>query len=162
MDAKTIISIIGLIVSVLSLLGFGTVMSMLWKDRHSKRAKELADLLELQNKKLDENIRNIISEELDKRFAPYEEAVKTFTEDIALLKSGVQVNCRSDLQDMVDKAEKLGYATDEDKQRWDKTYESYHKLGKNGVMDSRNEWYMKLPSKPKPKQTRQRLTETKK
>ena len=117
--------------------------------------------LKFKNQQLDNTIRSIIAEELDKRFAPYDDAVKQFSEDISVLKQGVQSTCRADLQDMVDKAEKNGYATDEDKQRWEKTYNAYHKLYENGVMDNRNLWYMSLPSS-KPKQPRQRLTETSK
>lgn len=159
MDLKTVLTIISTIISILSLLGLGTIMSLFWKDRHSKREEELKKLLDYQNEQLDKQIRSTIAEELDKKLAPYDGAVKQFSDDISWLKKGVQATCRSDLQDMVLKAEKEGYSSEDDKQRWVKTYAAYHNLGENGAMDARNDWYLTLPS-TKIKKERQKLNET--
>ena len=69
MDSIPLDQIISTIISVLTLLGLGTVSTLFWKDKHAKKEKEikqqskehkLAQKLERQ-----EEIREVIKEELD-------------------------------------------------------------------------------------------------
>lgn len=161
MDSKTVFSIISAVVSILSLLGFGTVMTMFWKDKHDKKVKQ-TDALDAANREAeDRHMVELIRSTLKEELAPYKKSVEQFREDIKWIKTGNQALCRSALQEMAYKAEKDGYSSEDDKQRWNKLYTAYHNLGENGAMDARNDWYLTLPS-TKPKQIRQRSTEIKK
>lgn len=83
-----------------------------------------------------------------------EEAVAPMKNDLKLLKAGVQDGCRNDLEQMVAKADSQKWLSRYDKDRFEHTYDSYHNLGKNGIMDSSRERILKLPERPPAKKSR--------
>ena len=94
--------------------------------------------------------------------APIVGTLQTITTDLGYLKKGTQATCRNDLEDIFKKAEKDGYCSNEDKQRFEQTYQAYHSLGKNGVMDAKHAKILGLPDKKPVRHTtpkRRRLTE---
>lgn len=82
--------------------------------------------------------------------------------DIEKLKRSSQCSNRCDLDDMYEKVITKGYASAEEKSKFESIYQAYHNLGKNGVMDKRHEQVLALPEKPARKTTKRRLNETKK
>ena len=69
-------------------------------------------------------------------------------EDLAKVKSGVQVTCRYDLDELTNKADAQGWLSQYDKDRYKQMYLSYHSLGENGVMDAAYQRIIALPNKP--------------
>jgi len=63
-----------------------------------------------------------------------------------LIKKGVQALLRNDLYELYYRCVEKKYATINEKNNFENLYTQYHALGKNGVMDSLNEEFMKLPS----------------
>lgn len=159
MDSKTIFSVISAIVSVLSLLGFGTVMTMFWKDRHDKKQRESEENMELRRQRDEQRLINLVSEALDAKLKPLEENLESIKADMAKLKKGVQVTCRNDLEELYATADKNKYCSSEDKNRFESAYWAYHDLGKNGVMDAKRDKILAMPeTKP---HTKQKLNENK-
>ena len=79
----------------------------------------------------------IVNKIIDKR--------KKKSGDETLLKKGVQALLRNGLLEIYDRVMKKGCISLIEKQNFDNMYQSYHSLGKNGVMDSIYEEVMKLP-----------------
>ena len=152
MDAEGIkltITIIACVISVLSFLGFGTVFAMMWKDRHDRKQAEREENSQLRENARREELKTLIGSELTTAFTPVVTGLNELVNDMHLVKKGVQATCRNDLEEMYAKAEKDGYCTNEDKQRFEQTYQAYHSLGRNGVMDAKRERLLALPeSKP--------------
>lgn len=65
--------------------------------------------------------------------------------DSELLKKGLQALLRSNLYTIHEKCKKKGYATLAEKNDFENLYQSYHSLGKNGVMDGIREAFLELP-----------------
>lgn len=74
--------------------------------------------------------------------------VKRTTGNMLILMHAVQVQMKETLLEQYHFYISRGYIEDDDMDRWEEQYKAYHQLGKNGVMDSRREELLKLPSKP--------------
>ena len=68
--------------------------------------------------------------------------------DIKLCKRGIQVLLKNELKVRYDYWLDLGYAPEDAKDDLEREYQVYHLMGKNGVMDSRREKFLKLPNEP--------------
>lgn len=88
-----------------------------------------------------EELKTIINEAL----VPVKEDLVEVKADLTLVKKGTQATCRNDLEEMFAIAEKQGYCSNEDKQKFEATYQAYHMLGKNGVMDAKREKLLAMP-----------------
>lgn len=64
---------------------------------------------------------------------------------IELLMKAHQTQLRDTLMNKYKKYMKYGGITVEDMELWEAMYQSYHSLGKNGVMDTRREQLLELP-----------------
>ena len=155
---KLIITIISAIIALLSLLGFGTVFAMFWKDRHDRKVAERTENSQLRENARNQQLKELISSELNIAFTPLIDQLTSIGNDLHLVKKGVQATCRNDLEDMYEKAEKDGFCSDADKKRFEATYQAYHSLGKNGVMDAKRERLLKMDET---KKSKKRLVEKK-
>lgn len=88
-----------------------------------------------------EELTTIINEAL----VPVKEDLVEVKTNLTLVKKGTQATCRNDLEEMFAIAEKQGYCSNEDKQKFEATYQAYHMLGKNGVMDAKREKLLAMP-----------------
>jgi len=66
---------------------------------------------------------------------------------IEILMKSQQAQMRNTLIHLYHKHMEDGYITDDDMDNWENQYQAYHSLGKNGVMDTRREELLRLPSK---------------
>lgn len=64
---------------------------------------------------------------------------------IDLLMAAHQIQLRDSLMSKYKKYMKYGGITAEDMELWESMYQSYHSLGKNGIMDTRREQLLQLP-----------------
>ena len=89
--------------------------------------------------------------------AEAEEKEKKIEEDIALLKQANQAQLQTQLYDMGERLTKRKYASYLEKQCYEKMYNSYHKLGNNGVMTDLYNEVMMLPNEKPIKPVRKRV-----
>lgn len=73
-------------------------------------------------------------------------ACVTFSKKVDTLMSAVQKQMRRDLMNDYHKYMAQGYIEDDDLELWEASYQAYHSLAKNGVMDSKREDLMRLPN----------------
>lgn len=72
---------------------------------------------------------------------------KKYTSQMKILMKSQQAQMRSKLLDKYHIFMEQGFVTEDDLEDWMNQYESYHELGKNGVLDARKEQLLKLPNK---------------
>ena len=71
-----------------------------------------------------------------------------YTKQLKVLAKAQQAQMRSQLLEQYHKYMKDGYISEEHMEDWENQYQAYHSLGENGILDSRRETLMKLPSVP--------------
>ena len=68
--------------------------------------------------------------------------------NVKLCMRGIQVLLKNELKVRYDHWLDLGYAPEDAKDDLEREYQVYHSMGKNGVMDSRREKFLRLPNEP--------------
>ena len=71
-----------------------------------------------------------------------------YTRQLKVLAKAQQAQMRSQLLEQYHSYVKDGYISEEHMEDWENQYQAYHSLGENGILDSRRETLMKLPSVP--------------
>lgn len=66
---------------------------------------------------------------------------------ISILMKAVQAQMRRDLLKQYYDAKERGYISSDDLDEWINQYNSYHALGKNGVLDKRKDELLTMPTK---------------
>ena len=131
---EILIAIIGLLGTILGILGITTYISERMKHKALKQNEKEDKIEELKYNGYLNELKSIINE-----------AIEPIKEDLTAVKQGTQATCRNDLEEMYAVAEKQGYCSNEDKQKFESTYQAYHLLGKNGVMDSKRAKILAMP-----------------
>lgn len=98
-----------------------------------------------------------IMSKAEKRRKEEEQKETKLENDIILLKEANQAQLQAQLFEMGDRLKKQKYASMLEKTCYEKLYNSYHKLGQNGVMTDLYCDVMELPTE-KPQSPRQRKT----
>lgn len=70
-----------------------------------------------------------------------------FSKKIDILMNAQQKQMRRELQMDFHKFMDAGYISDEDIETWEASYQAYHALGKNGIMDNCRQELIKLNAK---------------
>ena len=91
----------------------------------------------------------------EKRQKEEEQKETKLENDLILLKEANQAQLQAQLYEMGDRLKKQKYASMLEKTCYEKLYNSYHKLGQNGVMTDLYSDVMELPTE-KPQSSRQR------
>lgn len=68
-----------------------------------------------------------------------------YTKQIQILMKAQQAQMRAELLTKYRQYKQAGRISQEDLDEWENQYQSYHALGKNGVLDARREELFKLP-----------------
>jgi len=158
---KLIISICALVVSILTLCGFGVYMSLHTKKRFEKKEKEQAEIEALKQKKYLDKLTEIISAEFDKRLTPIETKLEKIDDNLKLNTEGTVTILRNDMKKSLDTAKDKGFATANDKANWMELYNTYAKLGGNHFKEYVDAWKDELTDLPSKKKSKQKLNESK-
>lgn len=148
------IAVVGVIGTILAIVGF----SAYWNERMKHKAdkknkqedKDEEEIEKMRHEAYMQELRMIFKEEIK----PIEDRLEIIESDLGKVKKGVQVTCRNDLEDLVDKADKQKFLSLYDKKRFESAYQAYHDLGKNGVMDATRERILALPENAPVKKTK--------
>lgn len=74
---------------------------------------------------------------------------RKYAKHLAILMKSQQAQMRSNLLDKYHFYMEQGFITEDELEDWENQYQSYHELGKNGVLDARREQLFKLPNETK-------------
>lgn len=161
---EVLVLVLGIVGSIFGIFGIGAYINERAKHKASrknkkedeKEAKKIEEQKRLEQMKHEEykaELTSIIRTE----FAPIASKLEFIEQELAKVKRGVQVGNRTDLEEMAEKADKQKFMSAYDKQRFEATYQAYHDLGKNGVMDATRNRILAM-SESKPVSTKRKTT----
>ena len=151
--------IITTILSSLSILGVGTVLTTLWKENHSKRLKkketQTEEHIQAVKAKSQEEYKKVLQEELK----PVLLSVSSIQNQMNNIETNLKENSegtitllRDRMQCSLEFCKRRGYATEDDLFNWNQLYERYTNMGGNFLHKYVDIWKSemeKLPIKEK-------------
>lgn len=135
---------IPIIISFLSLLGLGTLTSLLWKDLINKRKANSVERKAQEKEERIEEMRTVTDECWDK----VEKRLKAIEVELKLNSTGTQAGLRNHLLNVYYDCVKKGYRTKNDSENFRDMYAAYHDLGGNSFIENDVlRWFEEIPSK---------------
>lgn len=128
--------ILSLVLSFLTLIGFGTVMKLFWEDRHRKKIDESEE--EKKRRKAEHH--KEIAESISEVFSPWSkriaESIEKIEQRLALTEKCDLVGLRNSLMSIYYKCREKGYRTPDDSKNYREMHRVYNELGGNSFIDS--------------------------
>ena len=149
---QMIISIIGVAISVLTLLGLGVVMKNFWDDKHAEAQASRAEEKEKAKKERQDEIREVIKQEikpLQDGINNLDQKVEDVQKDVKKLRASMITVDRIVMKMALDGYEKQGYTSSSDRAAWRELYDNYEDLGGNHFKEYVGEWKKRLEALPK-------------
>lgn len=140
MDADLILKIITIIISILTLCGFGVVMKFFWEDRHRKKLEATEEAKRRQKEARQKEVQEVLH--------PLEDKVNAISADLKDTKGGIQSEIRHDIRNTCRRCIKQGFKTLEDIEEVTAMHVNYEKLGTNGKTNALYEEFKKLSVRP--------------
>ena len=160
--AKLVISIIALVISILTLCGFGVYMSLHTKKRFEKKEAQRLEAERLRDEANNAALMNLIGAALDAKIAPVAKEVCEIKSNLTLNTEGTVTLLRNDMKKALDWYKDKGYATSNDKASWMELYNTYARLGGNHFREYVDGWKQEVRDLPtEKKKTKQKLNEKK-
>lgn len=140
--------VFSIILSVLSILGLGTVASMFWKDFRDRRVQKSQVFKDAKRKEQQDMIREVIAEEntsIKKDIEDLQKEIKALKDTDYTQRKGIQAILRDRLYSLSNKYLNAGSIDQDGLENFENIYQQYHALGKNGVMDALHDKVLHLP-----------------
>lgn len=147
--------IITTVLSSLSILGVGTVITTLWKENHNKHLKqrEIRDEEHVQaiKAKSEEEYKRVLQEEL----RPMKASIESIQNQMSDIKSTLDENTegtvtllRDRMQTSFEFYKRKGYVTEDELFNWNQIFERYSKLGGNFFHERVGIWKKEIEALP--------------
>ena len=141
--------VVSAVVSILTLLGFGTVTKFYWEDKHKKKLEETEEVKKRKKEERHKEITDAVSEIFD----PYSDkvvgAINKIEERLDLAKRCDLAELRNSLMNIYYNCALRGYRTEDDSKNYREMHEVYSALGGNSFIDNDvSRWFDDLPLKP--------------
>ena len=149
---QMVISIMGIVVSILTLLGLGVVMKNFWDDKHAEAQASKVEEKEKAKKERQDEIREVIQEEikpLQDAITDVDKKVGDVQKDVRKLRVSMVTIDRIVMKIALDGYERQGYTSASDRAAWKELYDNYEDLGGNHFKEYVGEWKMRLEALPK-------------
>lgn len=147
--------IITTILSILSILGVGTVITTLWKEKHAERLKrkeeQSEEHIQAVKKKNEEEYRVVLQQELTpvlESIQATEQHVSEVKEDLKCNTIGTVTLLRDRMKCSLEYCKRRGYTTSTDLANWHELYNTYKSLGGNHFKEYVNAWKDEFESLP--------------
>lgn len=152
-----VISVIGLLSTILGILGVTAYISERAKHK-AKKDNEAEDTVEqLKHEAYKNELREIIKEEI----SPVRDDVASIKHNLSLNTKGTVTILRDDMKKSLDFCKERGYASATDKANWNELYSTYAELGGNHFKEYVDIWKKEMEELPLKKPTRKKLVEKK-
>lgn len=134
--------IISLVVSILSLLGFGTIFKILITESHEKKKAQSAEAKAQAKKEKQDEMREVVREEI----ASIKAELNKIQESNILEREALQASLRDRLYSIYRMCAMRGYTSKEERDNFENIYKSYHKIFENGVMEDTHKRFFAISS----------------
>lgn len=149
MASSEVCLIISTVISVLTLLGLGTVAKLFWEDRHKKKLEESKENKERLKKERHKEITDAVSEIVNPLKADLKERIDKINNRLTLSEKCDQAGLRNSLLNCYYSCKEKGYRTEDDSKNYREMHEAYNAIGGNSFIDSDvSRWFDNLPLKP--------------
>lgn len=152
---QIVISILGVIISLLTLCGIGVVMKHFWDDKYEEKKANTAEKKEKAKKERQEEIREVFTAEIRKELTPVHDELKSMSQSlngidttIRLLKESVIALDRIVMKMNLDLYKDHGYVNSSDRAAWNELFHNYSNLGGNHFKEYVDEWRKILEGLP--------------
>ena len=143
MTPGIIISIVGLVISVFSFFGLGLWFQHAWNKHFREIDKKEADAKELNYRRNEEKIAEIIDEKL----APVKDDIRHFSEQLTVQQQEIQAGLRNDLIAVYHECKQNKCRSETDTKNYYDMLEAYHKLGGNSYIKDVTKEFEEIPLK---------------
>lgn len=137
--------IISLVISILTLCGFGYMAKNFWADRREAKKNKTAEAQERIRRENQQQIREVVEEVV----APIKEDLREVKKDVKTGKVSTVVSLRATMKQLRDKYRAQGYVDTGDRATWKELYNDYASLGGNNFKEYVNSWKEDVESLPK-------------
>lgn len=144
MENNIWLTIVPIIISILSLLGVGTIFKMFWEDRREQRkAKSEEEKAKIKKEKQTE-MREVVSDEL----ASIKKDISKLGNQMELNTTGTITLLRDRMKCSLNYCRRMGHASATDKANWMELYNSYRNLGGNHFREYVDQWKSEMENLP--------------
>lgn len=141
--------VVSAIVSILTLLGFGTVMKFYWEDKHKKKLNETEEAKKRQKDERHQEITAAVSEIMGPCSDEIKGAIQNIEKRLDRTEKCDQASLRNSLMSVYYACKEKGYRTEDDSKNYREMHEAYNEIGGNSFIDSDvSKWFDKLPLRP--------------
>lgn len=152
---QMVISILGVVISLLTLCGIGVVMKHYWDDKHEEKKANKEEEKAKAKRERQEEIREVFSVEMKKEITPVHDELKGMSQSlkgidstIRLLKESVIALDRIVMKMNLDLYKDHGYVNSSDRAAWNELFHNYSNLGGNHFKEYVDEWRRILEGLP--------------
>ena len=156
--------IVSALISLLTLLGLGTITKLYWEDKHKKKMNETEEAKRRQKEERQTEIKDAVSEIVDPFAEKLECQMDAIEARLKLSEQCDQAALRNSLMRLYYDCKEKGYRTVDDSKNYREMHEAYNAIGGNSFIDSDiSRWFEDLPLTPNdyiPPQKKIRTTKT--
>lgn len=135
--------ILTLVMSALSLCGFGVLAKLVIEHLWHKKQEQSEEEKARKKKERQDLYREVIQEELK----PIKDEQNEIKQSLSDTKAGIQAELRHDIRNACRRCLKQGFKTVEDLEEVVSMHDNYERLGSNGKTNALYVEFMKLPTK---------------
>lgn len=141
--------VVSAVVSILTLLGFGTVMKFYWEDKHKKKLEETEEAKKRKKEERHKEITDAVSEIFNPCSDKIVSSIHNIEKRLDLAEKCDLAELRNSLMNIYYNCATKGYRTEDDSKNYREMHEVYAALGGNSFIDSDvSRWFDELPLKP--------------
>ena len=141
--------VVSAVVSILTLLGFGTVMKFYWEDKHKKKLEETEEAKKRKKEERHKEIIDAVSEIFNPCSERIVESVGKIEKRLERAEKCDLAELRNSLMGIYYACNAKGYRTEDDSKNYREMHDAYNSLGGNSFIDSDvSRWFEQLPLKP--------------
>ena len=138
------IQILTLVISALSLLGFGVVMRLFWEDKHAKKRENSEEAKRRAKAEKQAETREVLREEIRPLMITIDE-IKATT---SMTSVGTLTLLRDRMKSSLNGYRKQGWASSSDKANWFELYNTYKDMGGNHFKEYVDQWKQEIENIP--------------
>lgn len=128
--------VVSAIVSILTVLGIGTVSKLFWEDRHKKKAEETEEAKQRKKEERKKEIIEAVKETMNPCSTKIVESVQKIEKRLDLSEKCDQAVLRNSLMNLYYACNAKGFRTEDDSKNYREMHEAYNAVGGNSFIDS--------------------------
>jgi len=140
----TWLEVVTIIISTLTLLGFGVVMKQYWEDKHARKVQNSEEVKQRAKTEKQEETREVFREEM----APLIQTIDQIKAMVIVTSAGTVTLLRDRMKTSLGFCKKQKWASSSDKANWIELYNTYKTMGGNHFREYVDQWKQQMEMLP--------------